>query len=172
MILDINLLMDNAAAITVTRPSTNIIDLAGVGSGVPDPNVFGTAATTIFGQDIGIGDGMSPPNILCVVTTAFTAAGAATLQVQLQEAPDTGANTGTPGTYSTIAQTDTFALATLTKGTKLAEFTIPPRYPGLTTFPRFIRLNYVVATGPMLTGAITAAIITGRDDQPAYPANF
>lgn len=172
MILDANLQLSNAQAITVTAPSTFVIDLAGVGSGVPDPNVFGTAATTIFGQDIGIGDGMSPPNLLCVVTTTFTAAGAGTLQVQLQEAPDTATNTGTPGTYSTIMQTDTLPLSSLTKGTKIAEFTIGPRYPGLTTFPRFLRLNYVVGTGPMTAGVITADIITGRDDQPAYPANF
>lgn len=171
MIMDINLLLSNAQAITVTAPSTNVIDMAGVGSGVADPNIFGTT-NTIFGQDIGIGDGVSPPNILCVVTTAFTAGGAGTLQVQLQEAADTGANTGTPAAYNTIAQTDAIALANLTKGMKLAEFTIPPKYPGQTTYPRFYRLNYVVATGPMTAGAITAAIITGRDDQPAYPVNF
>ena len=174
MLLDTQLILDNNVSLAIAapgQPSAFTIDLMGVGVGQAPPNYFGVQ-DAVFGQDIGIGDGMSPPNILCVVTTAFTAAGAATLQVQLQEAPDTGANTGTPGTYLTIAQTDTIAVATLTKGLKIAEFTIPPKYPGQTTFPRFYRLNYVVATGPMLTGAITAAIITGRDDQPAYPANF
>ena len=171
MILDSNLILSQAQAVTVTAASTSVIDLAGVGVGVPAPNKFGTAA--IFGEDIGIGDGVSPPNILCQVGTAFTAGGAATLQVQLQEAADTGANTGTPGTWNTIAQTDAIAVATLVAGQKLAEFTIPPRYPGQTTFPRFYRLNYVVATGPMLTGTIGfAGIITGRDDAPTYPAAY
>jgi hypothetical protein len=173
MILDINTLLSSAQAITVTAPSTFVIDLAGQGVGVADPNIFGQGGgATIFGEDIGIGDGMSPPNLLCVVTTAFTAAGAGTLQVQLQAAPDTGANTGTPGTWSTLVQTDAIALASLTKGQKIAEFTVPPNYPGLTTKPRFLRVNYVVATGPMTAGAVTASIITGRDDQPAYPAGF
>ena len=171
MILDINTVLSSAQAVTVTAPSQNVIDLAGVGVGQPDPNRFGSA--TIFGEDIGIGDGVSPPQILCQVGTAFTAGGAATMTVQLQEAADTGANTGTPGTWNTIAQTDAIAVATLVAGLKLAEFTIPPRYPGQTTFPRFYRLNYVVATGPMLTGTIGfAGIITGRDDAPNYPAAY
>jgi len=169
MLLDINLLLSTAQAITVTAPSSFVIDLAGVGTGVPDPNTFGTAATTIFGQDIGIGDGVSPPNLLCVVTTTFV--GGTSLQVQLQSAPDTPTNTGTPGTYTTIVQTAAYATAVLVKGVKLAEFTIPPTPAGITTFPRFYRLNYVVV-GTYTAGTVQASIITGRDDQPAYPANF
>ena len=106
--------------------------------------------------------------------TTFTAAGAATLTVQLQEAPDT-ATSGTPGTWTPIAQTDAIPVANLTAGTKIAEFTIPPKGPEVvaSAFPRFFRLNYVVATGPMTAGTIAfAGIITGRDDTPEYPAAY
>lgn len=170
MILDITTLLSANQVITATAPSTNVYDTAGVGVGVPVPNIFGTA--TIFGNDIGIGDGMSPPNLLCVVGTAFTAAGAGTLQVQLQAAVDTGTNTGIPGTWDTIVETDALPLSVLTAGRQIAEFAVPPRYPGQ-GFPRFYRLNYVVASGPMTAGSIsTSALITGRDDNPLYPGNF
>lgn len=172
MYLDLNNVLSQAQPITVTAPSTNVIDYAGLGVGVPVNNRFGNA--TNFGQDPGIGDGISPPNILCQVGTAFTAGGAATLTVQLQEAPDT-ANSGTPGTWTTIAQTDAIPVASLTAGTKIAEFTIPPKGPEVaaSAFPRFFRLNYVVGTGPFTGGSIGfAGIITGRDDFPAYPGAF
>lgn len=167
MILDINLALSTNQAITATAVSTGVIDLAGVGVGQPAPNRFGTA--TSFGEDIGIGDGASPPNLLCQVGTSF--AGGTGLQVQLQAAVDTD-NTGTPGTWETIAETDSIPEAQLTAGTKIGEFTIPPRYPGQ-GFPRFYRLNYVVSGGPFTAGAIGyAGIITGRDDAPTYPAAY
>lgn len=170
MILDINTVLDSNKTLTVTATSAGVLDLAGLGVGQTVTNIFGTTNTS-FGEDIGIGDGASPPNLLVMIGTTFTAAGAATLQVQLQAAVDT-TNTGTPGTWDTIVETDTLAVALLTAGTKIAEFTVPPRYPGQ-GFPRFYRLNYVIATGPMTAGAISfAGIITGRDDQVAYPANF
>ena len=169
MILDINTLLSSSQLITVTAPSANVIDLAGLGVGNPVTNKFGTG--TSFGEDIGIGDGVSPPNLLCIVGTAFAAAGAGTLQVQLQAAVDVN-NTGLPVTWDILAQTDPMALAVLTAGRLIAEFTIPPRYPGQ-GFPRFYRLNYVVATGPMTAGSIAfAGIITGRDDAPQYPAAY
>lgn len=170
MILDVNTALDVNHALTVTATSQFVLDLAGVGVGQPVTNKFGVSNTS-FGEDIGIGDGVSPPNLLCMIGTTFTAAGSATMRVQLQAAVDTN-NTGTPGTWDTIAQTDDIAVALLTAGTKLGEFTVPPRYPGQ-GFPRFYRLNYVIATGPMTAGAISfAGIITGRDDTPAYPAAY
>lgn len=168
MILDSNLVLSSDQAITVTAPSASIIDLAGVGAGNSMPNAFGTA--DVFGQDIGIGDGASPPQLAVIVGTAFAAAGAATIQVQLEAAIDDG--TGNPGTYQVLAETDAIAKSLLTAGRKIAEFTIPPRYPGQ-AFPRFYRLNYVVATGPMTAGTIAfAGIVTGRDDAPMYPAAY
>lgn len=169
MILDINMALSVNQALTVTAVSTGTIDLAGVGVGVPVPNRFGTAAS--FGEDIGIGDGVSPPQLLVQVGTAFTAGGAATLRIQLQAAVDTN-NTGTPGTWDIIDQTDDIAVALLVAGAKPAIFTIPPRYLGQ-GFPRFYRTNYVIATGPMLSGTIGyAGFLTGIDNFPAYPAAY
>lgn len=76
-ILDLQLVLSSAQAVTVTAPSTGTIDLAGVGIGNAPPNAFGTAS--VFGEDIGIGDGVSPPQIAVYAGTAFTAGGAATM---------------------------------------------------------------------------------------------
>lgn len=174
MILDAASTFSSTQAVTVTAPSTFVFDVAGVGAGNPDPNIFGTAAITIFGSDLGSGGPLvSPPQLVVYVNTAFTAGGAGTLRVQLQAAPDTATNTGTPGTYKTLLQTDDFALATLVAGQQIANFTIPKRYPGSDpSFPRFYRLNYVVTTGPMTAGAVSAYLSTGNDDNPIFPANF
>lgn len=173
MILDINLLLSNNQAITVTAPSTGVYDTAGLGVGVPVTNITGIAngATAVFGNDVGAGGPeASGPQLLAVVGNAFTAGGAGTLQVQLQAAIDDG--TGNPSTWDTILETDTYALAVLTAGRKIADFTVPRRYPGQ-GFPRFYHLNYVVATGPMTAGSISfAGLVTGIDDNPLYPANY
>lgn len=173
MLLDINLLLSASQAITATAPSTNVYDVAGVGVGVAVPSFFGTA--TVFGDDIGGGgpgaEG-SPPQLQVLVNTTFTAGGSATLQIQLQAAIDNGSNQ--PGTWDTIVESDTLPVANLTAtqaNNPLVSFTIPRRYPGQ-GFPRFYRLNYVVATGPMTAGALSAQILTGIDDNPIYPPNF
>lgn len=172
MYLDASSILSNAQAITVTATSTAVYDTAGLGVGQLVTNIHGTA--TNFGQDLGGGGpAASAPQLGVWVATSFTAAGAGTLQVQLQCAVDTN-NTGTPGTWQTIDQTDTFALAALVAGSPqrpLVSFTIPDRYPGQ-NFPRFYRLNYVVATGPMTAGVLTAALLTGIDDVPFYPPNY
>lgn len=167
MILDATLTLSSNQQVLATAPSQNVIDIASVGVGVAVNNAFGTAS--VFGEDIGIGEATEGPQILCQVGTAFTTANAGTLQVQLQTAIDNGNNQ--PGTWDTIAQTDAFAVGVLTAGQKLAEFHIPPRYPGQ-AFPRFYRLNYVV-TNAFTAGTIGyAGILTGRDDAPMYPAAY
>lgn len=175
MILDATLGLSSNQAITVTAPSTGIIDLTGLGVGMVANStnlIFGetTGQATVPGYDAGIGDGVSPPVLICIVGTAFTAAGAATLQPQLQAAIDDG--TGNPSTWDTIAEQDAYAKTLLTAGKQIAEFTLPHRYPGQ-GFPRFYRINYVVATGPFTAGTIAyAGINTGRDNTPFYSANF
>jgi|SRR5579863_9188814 len=170
MILDVNALLSQAQAITVSAASTGVYDTAGLGVGQAVKNIFGNV--TNFGADIGAGGPLaSAPQLIVIVGTAFAASGAGTLQVQLQAAPDTS-NSGTPGTYQTIAQTDTYALATLSAGAVIAKFTVPERYAG-SNFPRFYRLNYVVGTGPMTGGTIAfAGLLTGIDDLTVGPANY
>lgn len=169
-ILDINNVLSSAQAVTVTAPSTTTYDVAGVGVGNAPPNTFGTA--TLFGEDIGIGDGVSPPRVAVYVGTAFTAGGAATLQLQLQASIDTGTPGYTPSAWRTIGQTEAIAVASLTANALIMEMTVPPRAVGQ-AFPRFYRLNYVVATGPMTAGTIAwAGFLTGVDNAPQYAAAY
>lgn len=175
-ILDALTILSSAQAITVTAASSNVYDTAGLGVGSPVTNIIGlpTASSggVSFGNDLGGGGpNAEGPQLQTIVGTTFTAGGAGTLTIQLQAASDTS-NTGTPGTYQTIAQTDAYALATLVAGARLTpSWSVPGRYAG-SNFPRFYRLNYVVATGPMLTGTISAQLVTGQQDSPTYPGNF
>lgn len=171
MYLDVTSVLSQAQAVTVTAVSTGVYDTAGLGVGQPVTNRFGIA--TNFGEDLGGGGPLaSAPQLGVFIAQNFAAAGAGTLRVQLQAAVDTN-NTGTPGTWDTIAQTDDIPVAQLVQNAArpLTSFTVPDRYPGQ-NFPRFYRLNYIVATGPMTAGQLTAALLTGIDDVPFYPANF
>lgn len=174
MILDINTLLSSNQAVTVTAVSTGVYDVAGLGVGVTATNITGLAngAAAAMGNDIGSGgpSSASPPQLGVIVGTAFTAAGAATMKIQLQAAVDAGA--GVPGAWDTILETDTIAVALLTAGAVPAKFAVPERYLGQ-GFPRFYRLNYIIATGPMTAGTIAfAGLVTGLDSNPLYPANY
>lgn len=175
MINDVNTILttnQSLVGLSGDQPSQRIFDVAGVGVGQAPPNNFGIT-NAVFGQDIGIGDGQSPPNLLVVVGVAFVTADAATLKVKLQASVDTGAPGYTPAAWDTIVESDALPAAVLTAGAKIAEFTIPPRYPGQ-AFPRFYQLIFEIPAGLTFTaGTIANAnIITGRDDYPMYPANY
>lgn len=171
--VDIALQLSNAQALTATTVSTSVYDVTGAGSGNAPNMVFGIGSTggaATAGFDIGLGEGNRPVAVFSVGTT-FTAAGAATLTIQIQAAPDNGSNS--PGTYTTIGQTGPIALANLTAAAGPLQFPIPPIEPG-EALPRFYRFNYVVATGPFTAGTITGNILL---DAPSltvsqYPANF
>lgn len=133
MILDQQLQLDPAAtAITVTAVSTNVIDL-------------------LNARDVSIGDAFESPEVVITVTTAFTAAGAATLRIQWQGSTDNI-------TFTTFCQTDDIPKANLTAGTviKLRTSPTPPHAAGL---PRYHRLNYVVTTGPFTAGKMEADFV-------------
>ncbi len=172
MQLDIASVLSSAQAVTVTAASTGVYDVAGLGVGVAVTNRIGVSGT-VFGSDIGGGGPLaSAPQLGVWVTTAFTAGGSATLQVQLQAAIDNGS--GSPGTWDTIVESDAVPVADLVAGTPgapMVSYTVPRRYLGQ-SFPRFYRVNYVVSTGPMTAGAISAALLTGIDDVPFYPPNY
>lgn len=176
MLNDTQLIFDSNASLAIaagSQASQQVIDLMGGGVGTPPPNYFGVQ-NAVAGEDIGIGDGASPPVLNVIIGTTFTSGGAGTLQVQLQASVDSGAPNYTPSAWKTLLQTDTLPVAVLTAGTKIAECTWPPRYPGQ-AMPRFLRLNYVVATAAMTAGTIAIANInTGRDDNTntIYPANY
>jgi hypothetical protein len=168
MFLDQALKLSDAQAITVTAASTSLYDVTGAGAGNVPNMIFGT--TGLAGVDIGLGDSAARPTAYFTVGTTFTAAGAATLQIQLQAAVDNGA--GSPGAYVTISETSAIAVALLVAGANL-QMPIPPLTIGQ-DLPRFYRFNYVVATGPMTAGTLTGAILLNAPTQTnvQYPANF
>jgi hypothetical protein len=175
VIIDALSVLSTNQLVTTTAVSQSVYDVAGVGVGQPVTNIFGLAtqgSNPSFGEDLGGGGPhATAPQLAVLVGTAFTAGGAATLRVQLQAAVDTN-NTGTPGTWDTIDQTDDIPVAVLTAGAWLARFTVPTRYPGQ-GFPRFYRVNYLVTTGPFTAGSIGfAGLLTGIDDIELYPANY
>lgn len=157
MILDALLQFDaalNLAQVAGTYNSTNIIDLHQ--AGLP------TLSNGQGARDIGIGDDPAM-KLLVLVTTAFTSGGAGTLQVNFQGAPDNGA--GAPGTYTTYVSSAVVALANLTAGAMLLNIDVPRPPPGV-TFPRFLRLTYVIGTATMTAGVVESLIVLDRFDQP------
>lgn len=151
-------------AITVTAVSTNALDLHGA-SLIPAPS-----ATVKPGRDMGIGSAMGAlPKVTVIATEAFAAAGAGTLQVQVQGAPDNGA--GAEGAYTTYAETPAIGKAALVAGVHIFDIDLPRVVPNPiapAAMPRFLRLNYIVATGPMTAGKVYSGLTLGRDDQVQY----
>lgn len=141
----------------------NVIDLLGQGVGTAPANIIGNA--TLFGTDYGIGGGFAEPELMCTVGTAFVTSGSATLNVQIQAAPDT-AVTYQPGTYQTLVETGTLTAAQLTAGQIIARFDFPPAFPANLS-PRYIRLAFVTPSGQQFSaGTISFAGWTfERDDQ-------
>ena len=130
------------APTTGTQQSTNIVDL-------------------VNSRDMGIGDDPAL-KLVCVVATAFTAG--TSLQVQFQGAPN---NAGSPGTWTTYAESAAAVEADLIVGRYLLPMDIPRPPPGV-PLPRFYRLQYVSA-GTHATGAVFAAIVLDRQDYVNYP---
>ena len=144
MILDRENLFDHDVAITVTRNSTDVIDL-----------------TKLSGQNVGLGEELF---VFVQVQTAFTAGGAATLQIAL--VTDDNAALTTPTVLQD--QVAVIPVADLVVGFKI-NFRVHPSE----ALERYLGLVYTVATGPMLTGKIRAGVV--RDIQASekiFPKNF
>lgn len=92
--------------------------------------------------------------ILCQVTTAFTSAGAATVQAQLIMADDAALTSN----VVVLESSDTIAKATLVAGYAFRFGTLPP---GITK--RFLGMQYVIGTATTTAGNITSAIVVDRD---------
>jgi hypothetical protein len=134
--------MSSAQAITAigSTVSTDVIDL----------NNF---------RDLSIGD--PHVDVLCRVTTLFTSGGAATLQAQVQGSTDNA-------TFFTMAESIAYALAALTAGADLLRFSLPGPAAGQ-AMPRYLRMNYVIATAVMTGGAVESRLILDRHRVFAYP---
>jgi hypothetical protein len=179
MMLDLNLQFSAAQAITATAPSTGVLDLAtglmltGSTYVTNPPLVWGKSQ--FFGEDLGIGQSMGVPRVVGAAATAFTSAGATTLQVSFQGAVDNGGGTIAGLTFNDFMLTQAIPKANITLTRRIFSFDWPKRTPG-TALPRFVRLNYTVATGPFTGGTLNADVTTGPDDASdtlgQYPANY
>lgn len=165
MILDSLLVFDpNPTSVAIaagTQASTNAISLRAAGQIPVLANLQGA-------RDMGIGD--SPAlKIAVTVVVAFTSAGAGTLTVSFQGAPDNGS--GAPGAYTTYYTTPAYALATLVVGASLMDMDIP-RPPAGVGMPAYYRLLYTVAVATMTAGSVFAGLVLDRTDYIAYPAGL
>lgn len=138
MILDGLLLFDNNSAITASSASANVIDL-------------------LNARDIAPG---YPLEVLVQPTENFTAGGAGTLQVQFQGSHDNV-------TFTTYVESVAQPLASLQVGKTPFVIKVPSPNPA-DPLPRYLRLNYIVGTGPMLTGRVTSGILLDRQQNIAY----
>lgn len=129
----------DAPTVVGSTPSTNVIDLG-------------------VARDIG-GYVTDDLMLLCEVVTPFTSGGSATLQVQFQTSADNA-------TWSTLAQSDAIAVASLVQGYKF----LPGPLPGGTS--RYLRLNYVIGTAAMTAGALKAGLVPELDASPSYQRNY
>lgn len=159
-----------AAGVDIVAP--RIIDMLGDGVGTTVRNITGNA--TLPGTPDAMGVGGPRPELNITIGTALVAdAGAPTLNVQLQAAPDDG--TGNPGTWQTLGESGEITVAQGTANTVIARLPWLPPFP-VNLRPRFLRLNFAIpAATNFSAGTISQAIVTlVRDDvfQMQVPANY
>ncbi|MGL3999847.1 Bbp16 family capsid cement protein [Pantoea eucalypti] len=104
-------------------------------------------------RDIGVG---YPLELFVNVNTTAAAAGAATVNIQLQTSPDNS-------TWTTLTSSGDLALSALTSGKRVMSQKVPQGVQ------RYLRVNYVVGTGPLTAGAFTAGINLDVDNNSPYP---
>lgn len=139
MLLDKLLQFSNAQALTATAVSTDVIDLGVARDIAPGEPIKGYVSTV----------------------TLLQSAGSSTLQVQVQGSTDNS-------TFSTYWESEAIAKASIAAVGSRIDFEMPRPTPGR-ALPRYLRLNYVVATADFTAGAITAGLVLDRDDLVAYP---
>jgi hypothetical protein len=123
-----------------TYASTNIIDTGAPGT------VYGHAAA--LGRDVGKGN---PVPILVQVTEAFTSAGAATLQIQIETADDASFSTNN----EVIAESRAYAKSELVAGKQFEVAVLP------NDCRRYIRVNYIIGVATTTAGTCSAGIVAG-----------
>lgn len=136
MIFDQQTLLSDAQAVTATAVSTNVIDLGPIATGLK--------------RDIGKGKQIP---LLIQVVEDFAAAGAATMHVEVQVSEDEAF------TSPTVAYTTKVGVPV---ADLVAGYVFVPEYVTRYTDERYLRLNYVVGTGPMTAGKITAGVTMGN----------
>lgn len=138
-IIDRYLQISNAQVITATAVSTDVIDA-------------GATKNPAIGRDLGGGTQLF---LEITIGATFTAGGAGTLAIALQDSADNA-------TFNDVLSLPVLALSNLVVGTR---FYIP--LPA--KLRRYLRANYTVGTGPMLTGNVSAQVVDGMTVERAYP---
>lgn len=146
----------------VAIPIGNPFDLMGSGVGTAPPNIIGNAS--LFGMEPGAG--LIKLRLRTIIGVAATTSTSATLNLQLQYAPDTGAGGNyQPGTWTTIVETGALAASVLTVNTPLPELELEPAFLTAAPRPRFVRANAVIASATSFTaGTISFCGLLVGDD--------
>ena len=129
----------NAQLVTVTAASTDVIDLG--------PLTHGNTR-----RDIGAGE---PIYLVVAMLAAATAAGAATTNIQLQTSDDNA-------TWVTLFDSSALALTDLAAGKRPVQVAVPRGVR------RYLRLNYVIGTGPLTAGSFWAGLVKDVQDNTKY----
>lgn len=107
--------------------------------------------------------GQTNPNVgnddlskfVITVDEAATASGAATVTFSVQDSADNS-------TFADVAVTAAIGKATLAAGYQVV-------IPMPTRLRRYVRVYYTVATGPLTAGKFSAQVVTGVQQNTAYP---
>lgn len=177
-LMDQNMVLSSAQAVTATAQSTNAYDILNgttlaVASGAyTTPAIIGNA--TVFGEDLGLGRGVGTPAIE-VFSGAGTPAVATSLDIQLQGAIDPATGNTSGCTYVAYIGTEAIPLASILASNRIAAFDMPRRRVGA-ALPRFLALNYVVVgsafTGLTLTSYINMGGTSAQSSLGQYPSNY
>ncbi|ABY97655.1 hypothetical protein HMH05_25935 [Pseudomonas sp. SbB1] len=130
-------------AVTASAASTDVIDLG--------PLTHGNTR-----RDIGAGE---PLFLVVCVLLAAAAAGAATVNFQLQTSDDNA-------TWVTLYDSGAKALADLAVGKQPVAVGLPRGVR------RYLRLNYSVGTGPLTAGTFWAGLVKDVQDTATYASGF
>lgn len=177
-LMDQNLVLSSAQAVTATAKSTNAYDLLNGGTLLVASGAYTTNAVignaSVFGEDLGLGRGVGTPQIE-VFSGAGTPAAATSLDIQFQGAPDAGTGNTSGVTYVTYIGTEAIPLASILASNRLARFDWPQRQVQA-AMPRFVCLNYVVVgsnfTGLTLTSYINLGGTSAQAQLGQYASNY
>ncbi|APC23008.1 hypothetical protein BME99_20795 [Pseudomonas protegens] len=128
-----------AQDVTATAASTDVIDLG--------PLTHGNTR-----RDIGAGE---PIYLVVATLVAAAAAGAATTNIQLQTSDDNSA-------WVTLFDSGPLALANLNAGARPVQVAVPRGVR------RYLRVNYVIGTGPLTAGRFWAGLVKDVQDNIKY----
>lgn len=141
-----------------------IIDLMGAGVGQPVTNIVGNAAQP--GQADAMGVGPDRPELAIALGDALVTANAATLEIDLQGAPNAAGNV--PGAWQTFGGQSGITAALGIANRVVCRLPWLPPWP-FNERPRFLRLNFVVPAATNFTaGTIAYALPTTARFDPFH----